>query len=370
MILADQYKKEVKDKEAAEEYSESHPQGSTVAKILQDENKSHLFFKLLERDGQVELGARILGKKIEADDIGVLNEYRSEFLEKIAQSEKIEALLTEENMIGIARNNPDFAKIINIITPKQAVKVIQSQLREMIITDENRFNAIAESIRIYESYKNGKYKKISAKVEKFCKDNDITTQEYLDALAIEDPDEKEEALKQLSSRTYGGFKKAVNIISGGKWAKDTTLQGLENAESLLEGSVTALDDYQKDIGSALFASVTNNDYMKNALSRELISENASAEAKEQKMEFSNIKKEATGVLNEFNEDEFAKEWENYKINAHYDEKPDYQDIIKDMFIDEQKNLYREKNVKSTGFWASIFSILFGNKIDSKRNALK
>ena len=68
------------------------------------------------------LRQELLRGTLEQDDIDLLSEYRIKFSEKIAQSEKIEKLLTEENVIEIARTHPDFAKIIDIVTPKTSYK--------------------------------------------------------------------------------------------------------------------------------------------------------------------------------------------------------------------------------------------------------
>ncbi|MEK9181738.1 MAG: hypothetical protein AAB786_01835 [Patescibacteria group bacterium] len=356
-----------KRKEAGKEHTVPPPRDHTVSEILQDKNNSHLFGKLLERDGKEELAARVATGNLEQDDIDLLSEYRIKFSEKIAQSEKIEKLLTEENVIEIARTHPDFAKIIDIVTPKQAIKVIQRQLRGICFTDEYRFNAIAGPIETLDSYKNGAYKQTNDRVEKFCKDNQITQKEYLDAIAIEDPMEKEKALRALSSRTYSNFKKVVNVFSLGKWAKNTTLQGLKESETSLEDSITELDGYKSDIGNMLFSSIGGNDDMRNALSRELLSE--SAPKAEPKTGFSDAKKET--VI--FDENGFDGDWEAFKVKMDYNGSNDFEKgWLQEKFIDDQKRAYQEKNknVKNKGFWHSILAAVFEGKINSKRDTLK
>lgn len=365
MGIIDQFRKS-KEKNP-EQHDTPPPRGHTLAEILQDKSNSHLFGELLKREGQEELGTRVAVGKLEQDDIYLLDEYRLKFSEKITQSEKIGKLLTEESVIEIARNHPDFAKIINLLGPKKAIKAIQSQLKEISITDEYRFSGITEPIEEYDSFKNGKYKEKEAEVEKFCGDNMISVKEYLAAIAIEDPREKEKALKELSGRTYSKFKKAVNLLSGGKWAwtKDTTLQGLKENEASMEDSITTLDNLKSDIGDTLFFSVSGNDDMRNALSRELVSE--SATVAESKTGFGDIKKEAVGA---FNEKEFDKDWEAFKKKMAYNQNPDDQDTVRNSFIHQQKKKHRERSAKNKGFWASVFSAIFEEKINSKKNTLK
>ncbi|OGI60374.1 hypothetical protein A2641_01500 [Candidatus Nomurabacteria bacterium RIFCSPHIGHO2_01_FULL_37_25] len=344
-----------KSKEDNKVHTTPPPVGHTVAEILQDKNKSDLFGKLLEKDGQQDLGQRIREGKLEKDDLELLSEYRVEFSKKIAQSERIENLLTEENIIEIARKHPDFAKILDSLTPKKALKVIRNQLKEICFNDEDSFDAIAKPIDIHDSFKNGKDKETSDKVDKLLNDNGITSQEYLDTLAIKDPIEKKEAIKQLAKK-YGG-------LWWNRLNKDL-LNNLNTAARSLEDSYAELDKYKSDIGSILFASVSGNDDMRDALSKELLSESAPV-ATEKKTGFLDAKKETTLDEKEFNED-----WERYKTSSDYAGKNTLeQDIVKDMFIAEQKTKYEEKNKKNKGFWASIFAAWLEGNINDKRNTL-
>lgn len=348
-----------KNKEKAEEHETPPPRGQTLAEILSDKNNSHLFGLILEKDNQHDLAGKIASGKLEQDDINALEEYRLKYAEKIAQSERIENLLTEETVIAIARQNPDFAKIVNLVGPKKAIKAIRSQLKETCISDENRFNLIAEPIEIYESYKNGAYKKINEDVEKLCKDNKIKPEEYLKALAIEDEDEKEEALKKLARGQHGGFVSAMRAV----FRVNARLVGkLEGAEASMEDSMAQLDDYKNDIGNVLFSSVNGGEDMRNALARELLSENAPAP--EKKTGFGDAKKDAR-----FDEVEVDKKWKTFKEAAEYDTHPEDQEHIKDMFIDEQIKEHEGDPSKKMSFWEHVFSSLFAEKIKDKRNKL-
>lgn len=341
------------------------PPGHTIAEILQDKSSFYLFTRLLERDGQEALGARLVAGKLEQDDINLLAEYRAKFSEKITQSEKIEKLLTEENVIGIARNHPDFAKIIDSLTPKQLIKVIRSQLKEICITDENRFDAIADPIETYDSYKKGDYKKTSEEIEKSCDDMNISQKDYLAALAIKDPDEKKVALRKLARGEYGKFMTACNSIFG---IERRNLKSLKDSEKSLEDLFAKLNSYKQDIGSTLFLSVSGNDDMRNALSRELVGDKTQAETAEPRLGFSDLKKESAGA---FNEAKLDKDWEDYKTRAGYDTEDDAgKDTIKDMFIEEQKETYGKRKAKNTGFLARILAALFEEKINSKKATLK
>lgn len=355
MDILDSYKK---TKETTKEHGTPPPKGHTLAEVLQDKHNSHLFGRMLEISGHEDMAQRLLAGKLERDDLELLEEQRLKFSEKVTRSEQVGEILTEKNVLEIARNHPDFAKIINLVGPKKAIKAIQGQLKEMCITDEYRFNMITEPMEAYA----GKYKKTNEKVEKMCKDMGITPREYLDAIAIEDPAEKKAALRKLAKGQHNKFQAAWNFVTA-KGLRN--LRDLREGEYLLESSVAELDMYKDDIGSTLFYSVNGNDNMRNAFSRELLSENAPAG--EPESGFADAKKENTGA---FNEKEFDKDWEAYKKKMAYDTSTDDEkEYLKDTFIDDQKETQRKRKKKTMGFWASVSSILIDGRINEKRDAL-
>lgn len=339
------------------------PVGHTLKEILQDKNKSHLFGKLLERDGHEDLALRIATGKLEESDIVLLEQQRVVFSEKLTHTDKIEKLLTKDNIIEFARNHPDFEKIVNLIGPEKAAQVIKNQLKDISITDESRFDGIASALETYTSYKEGDYKTRNDQVEKMCRDGEFTPQEYLKAIAITDPREKRKALQELANRTRSGFQAAKSFISFGKFGNKETAD-LEVSQRSMETSITELEGHHQAVGAMLFCTVSGNENMRNSLFGELANEKA---PEEKKSGFSDTRKEAGSAFNESN---FTKDWEEYKKKAGYaTEDVAGQDIIKDMFLDEQKQAYKEKMKENKGFWASIFITFMEGMITTKKNTL-
>lgn len=349
-----------KNREEKKEHATPPPQGHTLAQILQDKNKSYLFGQLLERDGNKDLAQRMAEGKLEESDIALLEEKRLIFSEKITQAEKVEKWITKENLIDLARNNPEFGKIINLVGPEKAIKAIQNQLKDISINDENRFNAIISAMEVFESYKNGEYKEINDKVEKFLKDNKITSQEYITILAIENPLEKEKALKKLATKSYGTYDKICNFLSGGEFSRGT-FEDLQNSETSLEDSVTKLNTLQADMSSVLSSSLRGNDSMRNALFSELINEKAPEEHK------SGFKEAKNGTFDkEKLDEEMDEDWEKEKRHEGYGAKnPAQKKVIEDRFKEKAKTYYREKN-KGEGFWYDIFSAIMEEFINDKK----
>lgn len=364
MDILEQFKKS-RERKPEQEIGTPPSRGMTLAEILKDKNSFHLFGKVLKKDGQEDLARRIIEGKLEESDIELLEEERLKFAEKIARSEKIEGLLTEETVTEIARQHPTFARIANILGPQKAIRAIRSQLKEICITDEDRFNWIATPLEAYNNYKNVEGKEVGDKVEKLCKDMGIQPKEYLDAVAIENPKEKEKALRTLARGQHDSFETILNVVIG---KERKNLRSLKDSEILLEDSIAELDGYKNAIGSVLFLSVSGNEDMRNALTRELVSEDAPEE--EARAGFSDVKKET----NNFDEGKFDKDWEAFKVKMAYDTSTDFEKgWVQGMFLDEQKELHKKqtaKNTKNKGFWASVIMSMFEKKIESKINTLK
>ena len=367
------------------------PSGHTLAEILNGSN-SHLFGWLLEKDGRRELAERVAMGRLDVNDIHVLNLYIIRLSEKITQAEKVGNLLTEETIGGIASNHPDFEKMINLVGPAQAVKAIRGQLIEKCVTDENMFSQIAGTIEAYDNYRSGEYKATNDKVEKLCKDIGIAPKEYVDALAIEDPEERRRALKMLAvGKSIRGYLVALAIEDPDKReealeefeiGEDTevseilrrginTIRGwrnrrkLENAEASMEASIAELDTYESEIGHVLFQSISIDESMRHALSKALVSDGSPVVA-ESKNGFGDARKDST-----ISEERFQGEWTTYRDGAgYYTQDVAGQAKIRDSFIADQKKRQRERNAKGTGIWYSIFANLFEQDINNRGRNLK
>ncbi|MCE9549322.1 hypothetical protein K8Q98_02905 [Candidatus Nomurabacteria bacterium] len=338
--------------------------GFTLAEILQDKEKSHLFGKLLERYGREDLSLRLTKGELEENDIANLEQDRLHFVEIMDKAEKVKGLLTTENVVEFAHNHPEFEQIVNLVGPEKAKKVIQGQLVELAFADEYRFDIIADRVETYESYKNGEYKKLNEKVEKMLEDGNFTEQEYIDALNIQDPKAKKKALQELASKSQGKFKKVVNFLSRGKFTRGK-LEELENNGISMEKALEELNSHQSEIGSVLFGTMTADKGMREALHAEITGVKKEGE---KKTSFGDARREKAAV---FNQASFDAAWEEFKKREAYGAAHHYEkDGLKDMFIEEQKQAYREKSGEAKGFWESIFSSFFEEEINSKKNTLE
>ena len=349
MGMLDSFKK---SKEEKKEQTTPPAQGHTLAQIMQDKNKSHLFGELLNKQDK-NLAARLAKNTLTEADIHRLEDQRKVFSEQIIKAEKIEKLVTKENIIDIARGYSDFEKILNLVGPEKAVQVIKNRLKEMSITEEGTFNDISSAMETVESFKTGKYKELNDKVEKFCKDNNIAPKEYLAALAIEDPAEKEEALKKLATSPIS---RTINWRLRGKFFKESgglnnnLLNDLQQHGTSFEDSIKELNDLQGEAGTVLFLSVSGSDTMRNNLFGELTHEKAPENPKSGFMEAKNV--------NTLDEAQLDKDWEKKKKATQNYARLDLagQEAIKAKFREEQIEAGRSEN-ESKGIWAEIFAAI-------------
>ena len=351
MGLLDQFRqRKDKEKEKTEGHPIPPPAGHTLAEVMQDKTKSDLFLKLLRKNDDA-LAMRLAQGKLQESDISLLEDKRKIFSEKITQAEKVEKLLTEENVVDFARNHPDFEKIINLLGPKKAVKAIQSQLKELSVSDEeDRFNKIVHALNEYDKYKNGEYKVVNDEVEKLCKDNKIKPQDYFDALAIKDPEEKKKALKKLVTGSYKWYDKVLNMT--GHLSKDA-VKDLQSSEDSLENSVAQLDLFYQEIGTVLFSSVNENGFMRKALSDQLVN---APNVEKPKSGFMDARSETA-----FNDAQYKADWETKKRKNAGARPPIDLEVLKQQFREEQK---AKKNKNKTG-WYAFFAAISDAIINSK-----
>ncbi len=352
-----------KSREEKKEKVEPVIKGPTLEEVMQDNEKSHLFGEFLISIGEEDLATRVAGKMLNEVDLALLNKQRKVFLEKMAKAEEIEKWLTKENIMSLAHNHPDFAAATGVLGVEKIAEMVKSQLKNIAITDEDRFKKLLGTIQITEDFKNGSYKKNEEEIEKLLKDKGINPKEYQDALAIEDPDKKEKALKELANRTNVFYKRAIySIFKGGRFIKevkeDTTLEEIKGSETLLNNSVAELNDHQKNIGAALFASLNSNDDMRRAFSGSLIGENAPEKSGRG---FSEAKKRS------FSEKKALESWEEAKRKQ---TKPTYDSFdvgrkekFRDDFMKEQIKTYKEG---SSGLWDIVFSAFFAKNINDMK----
>ena len=357
-----------KKKEAQQNQEGGQPleRGQALAEILSDRKSSYLFGRLLEQEGAQELAGRLMSGNLSSYDMETLEEKRKRYLEMVAQSEKIEGLLNEETVLEVANANPDFQRIINLVGPQKAIKVIRAQLRELRFTDEWSFNRIAGPVEDYYKYKNKEYKKTGTEIDQLLKDLNITAEEYTEALAITDPAEKKAALIALIKSKYGEFERARNFVNFGGITRQN-LEKLIEGEETLEAATDKLDAHKRSIGTGLFLTLDGNADIRQALARELISERGQA-TPEPETGFRDAKQGAGSL----NDKEFNEAWEEDKKNTGYDNNfdPVKREFIKDRFIDTQRKAYREKNKGGAGFWDSVLSAFFEGQISSKKSELK
>ncbi len=354
MGMMDKYRKRAEEKE--KDAATPPPHGLTFAEIKQDREKSHLFLLLLKQNGHKDLATRIAERKVAgAADVQLIEKQRKIFAEKMVQSEKVEKFLTKENMVSLARNHPNFEAIVNAGS-EQAIRAIKNHLREISITDESKFNAVVESLKIHDDYENGgEYKELDQRVDKLCKDNGITSQEYFDALDTQDPIEKKKALQKLASKSYGEFRKALDWISGGSLSEGT-LKSLQNSQDSMENQIEELNKRKGDIGSALFLTITSDkaEAMLNAVYNEESPEKP-------KSGFLDAQKDST-----LDEVQLQKEWKAKKAmmgHANYNQlNKTERDVVKEQFLKEQDEKYEKKN-KGKGGWHDFFAAVIKSLLD-------
>lgn len=354
-----------KKQEAKQEQTTPPPAGHTLAEFLNDKNRSVIFGRLLERNGHEDLALRMARKELEPGDEIILNEQRLILSEKITHAKNIEKNLTKEMIVDFARNNPAFETIVNNLGPEKAAKVIKSQLEEVSVTDPDRFDAIVANMKTMEDYKKGDYKKREDDIIAMCEKNKIDPSDYMEAIGIDNSNERREALRQLAKKKYGWFRSSINFVSRGNFSRKGADKLVKHRSGIMT-SLSELNTHFEAIGSTLHDTVSGNDDMRNAFSYELAGE---VNPKEVRFGFKETKPQT--------EAEIETAWATWKTAQTAATgvvwntiSPTELNNQRDAFVASQKHAYETKNEKNTGFWHSIFSSVLESVLTSKKSNLK
>lgn len=341
------------------------PKGESLAEILKDQKKSDLFGEMLGKSGHEEIALKIVEKRLEEEDLAFLESARQAFLEKMARAEELEKWVNKENVLALAKNHPGFQIVVNLVGLERAVKVIQGQFKKLAIEDEEAFENLAIGIETYEGFKGGKYKARNEETEKMLKERNIKVPEYEEAMKIKDEKKRKKALRVLARKSFGKFRKAVDLITFYRSSKKMA-GNLEETGELNKATVAELDNYQDDILATLYSSM-NNQSVRDTIASELMGEKTGESGQEQKVGFMDAKKVGP---ESFDEAKYLSDWEAEKAKTNFGSSdPAQQAAIRDRFQVQQKQAHQEQN-KKKGFWRSFFAGLWEKTIDDKKNILK
>ncbi len=363
---------EEKIKEAGGEVEET-PEPLTLKDIMADKEKSSLFVKMLDHDGGQEeknLLVRLSTSKLEEADVDALSNYRKKFEVKMQRVENVKEQITEEMAIEIAERNPDIKKLLDNVGADSIVSIVQDRLGDLSVTEPERFNRFAKSIENMQSFQKGKFNELQNNVEKMCKEKNLNGDEYLKALAIEDPDEREKALVSLVRDSWGdGFlgksRRFLDLLSFKAFSANGTIE-LDKNKSEVDAVFQELDKKKKSIGKILAATIKGSDDMREALAKSISGEST----KKEQFGFKDAKS-----VPQIKEGEIQKRWEEQKAEGFYGSNGTKtwdkmsvveQDSARDNFLNDIKTEQASK--RKVGLWSLIFGSIFeAFLLDQKKN---
>lgn len=364
--MLEAYEKELDKKPIPEEEQVPKWQKTTLKEILSKKEDSDLFGEMLGREGDLELSQRMAKGELTEDDIEELDSHRLDFLNTMQEVKVTKESITNDVVNAYTRNNPELQKVVGLVGLDSYREIVKDKLARLAIRDPETFASLSGAVKDKNEFKAGIYKELDEEVTKMCADRGIKAESYLKAMAIEDPKEREKALKAAVKEGWGGWKKAANFLTAGSWAsRRTELMGSKKEE--LDLATEAMKLHRSNIGEFL-AGMTDVPEIRSAVSKELIGE------KEEKIPLEGFK-ESKGQMP--TKESLQADWEEYKnnrkkINRVNWEKltPELQDRERDMFIEAQNKARAEEMKKKTGFWGAIFSIFSESFFTSNKSELK
>ncbi len=342
---------------------EETPEPLTLKEIMSDKEKSSLFVKMLDNDGGQEykdLLARLTSSKLEEADVDALSNHRKKFEVKMQRVENVKGQITEEVAIELAERNPDIKKLLENVGADSIVGIVQERLGDLSVTEPERFNKLAKNIESMQSFQKGKFKELQNNVEKMCTEKNLDGGEYLKALAIEDPDEREKALVSLVRDSWGDgclgkSRRFLDLLSFKAFSANGTLK-LDKKKPEVDAIFQELDKKKKSIGKILVTTIKGSDDMREALAKSILGEFT----KKEQFGFKDAKS-----VPQIKPEEIQKRWEDTKAegfsgpggNKSWDEMSTLeQDSARDYFLEDIKTEQASK--RKGGIWNLILGSIF------------
>lgn len=364
-LIENSYKKQVESANAKEEAKTKDPNdveqpGRTLTDIIADKSESAIFGSFLKKEGPsgVELAERLAKNELRAEDLKALEVRRLEHIQKMHEVEGLEKQMTPEYVANFAKYSPKFQEIVNLIGPEKAASALQSQMRELLVSDQDRFNNLSNKMKELMTFRRGELSDTDKAIIEECKKNGVSEADFMKALAMEDEEERKEFLKGHVRNSYKWYKKGADFITFGKWSKEDA-KNLAAKKDDMDAVLETLNNHISGVGGMLEDVVDGNDAVRGAFAAEIIGE------KIPKPEPQKTFKEARSEK-ATEEKMIDDEWLKYKAAVKFDtlatqpEKDAEIAKFRQQMIDQEK----EKN-KKKGFWASLFASLFESTVKSK-----
>ncbi|MEI6022517.1 MAG: hypothetical protein WCQ32_01585 [bacterium] len=333
----------------------------SLKEVLKKKEDSDLFGELLKREGKINLATRLAKGELTESDIEELDEYRTDFMGSMDRVKTVKESISKELIHAYTRHNSDLQKVISLVGVDEYESIVKDKLARLSITAPDDFEALYRSVESKNDYKDGYYKNLDERVVALCKEKKINPEEYFKAILVEDPDEREEALRTVVRKGYSWFGKATDWLSKGAYSRDDR-DTLTDTSRYIFSANDDMRDAQGEVGYFL-AALTSNEVIRNAVSKEIIGDPANKEVFEG---FSTIKNEQP------TKEKVQLDWNSYKaqVKDWADLTPDDQDMHRESFLDTQKELYEKQQSKKTSFWSSIFGSFFDLFATINKDSLK
>lgn len=335
--------------------TDEKPYEPTLKDILKSKEDSDLFGELLKRENMGDLGNRVAKGELNESDIQELDVQRKDFLGTMEQVKTIKESISDKTIQMYARNSPDLQKAMSLIGKDAYRDIVKEKIERLSITDPDAFNAIHRAVENENNYKEDQHKDLDTRITELCKQKDVDGGKYMEALTIEDETERDAALREVVRGGYGSIRKAFDWMTKGGLSKKSRAN-LEEQRQYIQNDAQNMRYFQSEVGSFLFA-LTDNESIREALSKQLIGERSEKQKSEGFSEMKNATRPTPESL--------QTAWAAFKKekDGEGDEKwdmltPERQDNARDDFLRQQKEMYEATAPKSTSFWSSIFGAMF------------
>ena len=243
--------------------------------IQGNKKQKGLFGKYLEREGAADLRDRLWNKNLREGDLKELNRYRGGFDQIHQEVEWARSNISPNVIARAAEASPVFQELVSShLPPDKAREIICDQLGAVAISNPGRFTEIKRRLFSVEREK-GRQNEAFNKYSEKCEEYGVAATDVDEAKMISDRRKRTKALKKLTKKKFGLFRRAFNFVTGQGKIYAQRAMVLETKKDRLVESINRFKEMSVHVGEFLAVTADEDPDVRAAIGEAL------AEAKEE-----------------------------------------------------------------------------------------
>ena len=349
----------------------------SLADIFQDKKEQDTFLNRFIYNKDPDMGKDIAeslaaGTHLTPEQDKFLEKMRGAYNLRRAEIEKVQELLTPEEIQRVADTDPRIQEIVGKIGAEKAAELLGREFGDLGMSDEKNFKKMVKNMRhIQEIRTSDLAAQLDKDVQGALRSHNISEEKYFEATKSGLTSDTQENLRKLVAEDFGWFRKTIDFVGGGKLSMKGARQVYTNFEEQM-AFLKECDKHLKVVGKVLQGTLTPEVRM--AMQKYLLEGGDIGEKKEKNdvltvQDYRQLKENADpdpAVL--------KSRWDTYKTAElgrrgikDITKQPVAAEEIKNAFANKE---LRQRQSKAGGVLAALITLLFSSVAGQSKDDIK